>query len=171
MACTQTLAGLAKDCDANMGGIVEIYAANFADVTAITLTSGKVSAITMDTGKKFKTYSLPRNTAYLTSTLNVDQAAGTKYYVTELFMQVNKMDTTKRTEIEALKAADLRIIAKDGNGAYWLLGYDFPVNASASTAESGTAAGDHNGYNMTFQEESPILPYEVDSSIVAALLA
>lgn len=171
MACTQTLAGLVKDCDPNMGGIVEFYAANFDDVTAVTLTSGQVSGITMDTGKKFKTYSVPRNTAYLTSTLNVDQAAGTKYYVSELFFQVNKMDTTKRTELEALKAADLRIIAKDGNGAYWLLGYEFPVNASAGTAESGTAAGDHNGYNMTFQENSPVLPYEVDSSIISGIIA
>lgn len=171
MACTQTLAGLVKDCDPNMGGIVEFYAANFDDVTAVTLTSGQVSGITMDTGKKFKTYSVPRNTAYLTSTLNVDQAAGTKYYVSELFFQVNKMDTTKRTELEALKAADLRIIAKDGNGAYWLLGYEFPVNASAGTAESGTAAGDHNGYNMTFQENSPVLPYEVDDSIISGIIA
>lgn len=171
MACTQTLAGLVKDCDPNMGGIVEFYAANFDDVTTVTLTSGQVSGITMDTGKKFKTYSIPRNTAYLTSTLNVDQTAGTKYYVSELFFQVNKMDTTKRTELEALKAADLRIIAKDGNGAYWLLGYEFPVNASAGTAESGTAAGDHNGYNMTFQENSPVLPYEVDSSIISGIIA
>ena len=171
MACTQTLAGIAKDCAANVGGVVEFYAANFDDVTAVTVTTGKVSAITMASTKKFVTYHIPRNTAYLTSTLTADQAAGTRFYTTELFFQLNKMDTTKRTEIEALKSADVRIIVKDANGAYWLLGYDAPLNASAGTAETGTQASDHNGYNMTLQEVSGILPYEVDASIISGLIS
>ncbi len=66
MSCTQTLSGLAKDCNANRGGIVEVYIANFDDVTAITITSGVVTGITMDTGKKFKTYSFAKNTGSLT---------------------------------------------------------------------------------------------------------
>ena len=45
MACSQTLSGLAKDCAANRGGIVEVYIANFADVVTITVTSGIISAI------------------------------------------------------------------------------------------------------------------------------
>ena len=46
MPCTQTLAGLLHDCAPSMGGIVAVYIANYADVTAKTITDGKVSAIT-----------------------------------------------------------------------------------------------------------------------------
>jgi len=54
MSCIQTLSGLAKDCAANMGGIVEVMIANFADVTGVTITDGVVSAVTMAADAKFK---------------------------------------------------------------------------------------------------------------------
>ena len=60
MSCTQTLSGLAKDCAANMGGIVEALIALFDDVTAVTLTDGVISAITMAASKKFKKYNFAK---------------------------------------------------------------------------------------------------------------
>ena len=54
MACTQTLSGLARDCAPNRGGIVAVYIANHADVTGVTITDGKISAITMANSKKFR---------------------------------------------------------------------------------------------------------------------
>ena len=45
MSCIQTLSGLAKDCAANMGGIVEVMIANFADVTGVTITDGVVGDV------------------------------------------------------------------------------------------------------------------------------
>ena len=44
MACSQTLAGIARDCSSNMGGIKEVYIANFADVDSLTVTSGVITA-------------------------------------------------------------------------------------------------------------------------------
>ena len=38
MACAQTLNGIINDCAPSMGGIVEAYIANFADVTGVTVT-------------------------------------------------------------------------------------------------------------------------------------
>ena len=171
MACTQVLSGLARDCDSNRGGIVAVYIANFADVTAITVTSGVVSGITMDTGKKFKEYAFPKNTGNLTSTYTIDPASGVRYVTSDLLLQFNRMETTKRTEITALALSDLRVICKDANGVYWLLGYDEPVNASAGDGQTGTARGDANRYTITLQDESLQMPYEVDDSIIAALVA
>ena len=74
MSCTQTLAGLAKDCYANRGGIVEALVANFDDVVSFTLTSGVITGITMDTGKKFKSYNFAKNTGSLTSTYTISSS-------------------------------------------------------------------------------------------------
>ena len=171
MACTQTLAGLAKDCSANRGGIVEVYIANFADVTAVTLTSGEVTAITMDTGKKFKAYSFAKNTGNLTSTYTFDSASGVKFVTSQLLLQFNRMETTKRVELTALALGDLRVIVKDANGKYFLLGYDEPVNASAGDGQTGTARSDANRYTITLEDNSAEMPYEVSSSVISGVIA
>ena len=171
MACTQTLSGLARDCDPNRGGIIAVYIANFDDVTAITVTSGQVSGITMDTGKKFKEYAFPKNTGSLTSTYTIDPASGVRYVTSDLVLQFNRMETTKRTEITALALSDLRVICKDANGVFWLLGFDEPVNASQSDGQTGTARSDANRYTITLEDTSAEMPYEIDDSIISGIVA
>jgi len=170
MTCAQTLSGLTNDCAASMGGIVEVYIANHADVTGITLTDNKVSAITLDTGKKFKKYAFPRNTGSLSSNYTIDETTGARFVASDLVLQFNKMDTTKRIEIVALAQGELAIIVKDANGTFWYLGMDAPVKATAGDGLSGTARADRNGYSITLQDNSLLLPYEVLGSIVDALV-
>jgi hypothetical protein len=171
MSCIQTLSGLAKDCAANMGGIVEVMIANFADVTGVTITDGVVSAVTMAADAKFKKYSFAKNTGSLTSTYNIDAASGVKYVTSDLLLQFNRMETSKRVEITALSLGDLAVIVKDANGKYWYLGKDEPVNASAGDGQTGTARGDANRYTITLQDESLEMPYEVDDTIIPSIVA
>lgn len=171
MSCIQTLSGLAKDCAANMGGIVEVMIANFADVTGVTITDGVISAVTMATDAKFKKYSFAKNTGSLTSTYNIDAASGVKYVTSDLLLQFNRMETSKRVEITALSLGDLAVIVKDANGKYWYLGKDEPVNASAGDGQTGTARGDANRYTITLQDESLEMPYEVDEAVIPSIVA
>ena len=170
MPCIQTLSGLSRDCSANMGGILEALIANFTDVNSATVTDGIISAISMGTSAKFKRYSFAKNTGSLTSTYTLDPASGVKYVTSELLLQFNRMETQKRVEITALALGDLVVIVKDANGKYWYLGKDEPVNASASDGQTGTARGDANRYTITLQDQSKEMPYEVDASIVDALV-
>lgn len=171
MPCIQTLSGLARDCSANMGGIVEALIANFDDVTGVTISDNQITTISMASSAKFKRYSFAKNTGNLTSTYNLDPASGVKYVTSELLLQFNRMQTAARIEITALALGDLVIIVKDANGKYWYLGKDEPVNASAGDGQTGTARGDANRYTITLQDESLEMPYEVDPSIVDALVA
>lgn len=170
MPCIQTLSGLARDCSSNMGGILEVLIANADDVTGVTLSEGIISTISMATSAKFKRYTFPKNTGSLTSTYSLDPASGVRYVTSELLMQFNRMETQKRVEITALALGDLVCIVKDANGKYWYLGKDAPVNASASDGQTGTARADANRYTITLQDESLEMPYEVDASIVDALV-
>ncbi len=170
MPCLQTLSGLAKDCSSNMGGISEVYITNFDSVTGVTATGNKISGITVASSAKFKTYHFAKNTASLTSTYNIDPAAGTKYVASDLVLQFNRMETTKRVEITALALGDLAVIVKDANGLYWYLGKDEPVNASAGDGQTGAARADSNRYSITLHDESAEMPFEVDASIVDDLV-
>ena len=152
-----------------MGGIAEVLIANYDDVTAVAVTTGIVSAITMATSAKFKKYHFNKNTGNLTSTYNIDPASGVKYVASDLLLQFNRMETAKRVEISALALADLAVIVKDANGKYWYLGKDEPVNASAGDGQTGTARGDANRYTITLHDESLEMPYEVDSTIISGI--
>ena len=170
MACSQTLKGLVNDCAANMGGIVEVLIANHADVTAVTLTDNKVSAITMASGATFKKYGFARNSGSLSSNYTIDEANGSRFVVSDLVLVFNRMETTKRIEITALAQGELAVIVKDANGKYWYLGYDAPVRASAGDGLTGTARADRNGYSVTLQDNSLEMPLEVADSIIDSLL-
>ena len=170
MACPQTLHGLVNDCAASMGGIVEVLIANHADVSAVSLTDNKVSGITMVSGKTFYKYAFARNTGSLSSNYTIDDTTGAKFVASDLVLQFNKMDTTKRIEITALAQGELMVIVKDANGAYWLLGKDAPVRASAGDGLTGTARADRNGYSITLQDNSLEMPLEVLASIIDSLL-
>ena len=163
MACTQTLSGLTRDCLGSIGGVLEVLIANVDDVASVTITSNKVTAITMNSTAKFHRYALRRGNGSLTSTATVDAAAGNQFYTNAILMQFSRMETTKRVEVAALGQADTVAIVKDGNGIYWYVGdADHPLNlASGTVGQTGQASSDRNGYDVTLQNESPDLPIEI----------
>lgn len=171
MACSQTLSGLAKDCETSIGGVAEVYIANYDDVSSVSASSGKISAITMKSSAKFKRYAFARNTANMVSNYVVSAENGTQYVETTLAMAFNRMETTKRVEITALaQGSDLAVIIKDNNGTYFYLGKDEAVYLSAGDGNTGTAKGDRNGYSITLMDASKELPFEVDSSAISSIV-
>lgn len=162
MPCSQTLAGIPKDCASNMGGIVLAMLANKADVASVTLTDNKVSAITMATGAKFYKYNFKPNTSNLASTYQVNNENGTTYVQSLLQLVFNRMETSKRVEVSALAQGELVAIVKDANGLYWFLGYDAPLFLNAGDGQTGTARADRNGYSITLEDDSREMPYEVN---------
>lgn len=173
MACKSfTLSGIAIPCKDNMGGIKEVYIAKSADVTAKTLNTeaSQIATITMESDAKFKTYKFRKGTANMTSTASSDEAIGNFSVTTELALQFSKMETSKRLEIMAMCLEDVEVIVLDFNGRYWYLGYDYPVTVTAATAQTGTAATDLNGYNVTLSDTSAEFPFEVPADIVTDLI-
>ena len=154
-----------------MGGIVEAHAINREYLSDVTAQEGVIKQITLAEGEKFKSYYFNRNTGSMTSNYTLDPATGVRYVTTDLVLQFNRMETTKRIEVTALAQNELALIVKDANGKYWLLGKDEPVRATAGDGMTGTARADRNGYSITLQDNSHEMPYEVDESIIEGLVA
>ena len=173
MACSQVLNGIAADCQTNVGGVREVYIANYSDVTAIEVddSSNMIKTITMADIAKFKKYAFKKNTSSMTSTLNVDPANGVNFVQTDLALVFAKQETVKRMEIAKLSLGELRVIVLDANGKYWFLGQEEFVSATAGTAETGTNRTDGNRYSITLTDYSSSYPYEVTPTIVADLIA
>lgn len=171
MSCLQTLAGITLDCASSVGGIKEVYIANYDDVSMVSVTGDLITDITMTNTAKFKKYEFRKQTGSMTSTLNVDETAGVNYVSTELTLVFTKMETAKRIEIAALAVGQLAVIVKDGNNKYWYLGYNDYVSATAGSGNTGTAKGDSNNYSITLKDESDSFPYEVNSIVIEDVVA
>lgn len=170
MGCTQTLAGIARDCAANLGGIRAVYLANFEDVTAVTVTSDVVTGITMAGSAKFYAYYFNPNTSNFTTTIQANRENGSLFFETVLSLVFPKQDATKRIEVNALAQAGLMAIVTDNNGNNWLLGKDEPMMLTSGTAETGTARADRNGYALELTDAQVQMPLTVDGTIIAGLL-
>lgn len=166
MSCTQKLNGITLGCDTSMGGVKVVYIADYDDVTGVTVSAGTISSIEMASGATFKAFHFRRNTASMTSTLNVDVNNGNSIS-TDLVMQFLKQDSVKRAEISALSLGEVAVLVEDANGTIWYLGYDLPVMASAGGAETGTSFSDGNRYTITLQDNSKDYPYSVSFDITS----
>ena len=170
MACTQTLNGLTRDCEANTGGVKNVYIANYDDVEGLTFTSGVVTAITMATGKKFKRYHFKRGQASVVQTSQYNEAGDYAGESNVLSINFLRQDATKRLEMIALSVAELAVIYEDNNGTFFYLGADRPVLRTGGESGSGAAITDTNRYGLELTDQSNALPPTISSDAVAAVI-
>jgi hypothetical protein len=168
MACALTQ-GYTLDCRDSLGGIVEVYFTEAANVTSVTEASGAISAITKTTGKRFWKYELVKDTSMINQTLTASVQNGTVFYAQELQIVLNKLQTNTRNEILLLAQNSLVAVVKDSNGLYWYLGKTRGIDLTAGTAASGTAQGDRSGFQLTFTGSEPAFAPSVASGIIAGL--
>lgn len=169
MACTSyTLSGLNAGCKDSIGGVAKIWLADSDSVSWTIDPSSK--QIKPDATTAFKVYKLRRGAASATSNWVVND--NNAYSQTDLTMNIAKMETSKRMEVMGMLMGQTTAIVKDMNGKYWALGTDRPLEATAGTGETGTAASDPNQYTVSLQDEAPEFPYEVvDTTTITALEA
>lgn len=163
---TQTLSGLKLACESNKGGIKTVYAAYYDEAykAGITVSAGSITTLSTAQTTWYK-YDFKRNTGSMTSTLNVDEAAGTNYVSTDVIMQFNRMETKKRLEMTALSLQELVLLVVDSNDKVWYLGYDEPVVASAGTGQTGVQKSDGNYYQITLTSNDDTYPMEFTGTL------
>lgn len=170
MSCTQTLSGLGRECQANMGGLKKVYIAPFDDAKVVAVTSGAISTYTAGGGaSNYMAFNFRPGAASMTSTSTIDAASGTTAIATQLVMNFGRMEATKRTEIQALLQGQVQVIAVDNNGIAWLLGNENPVLAMGSqNGQTGQAMTDANQYTITLQDNAGVLPLPFKDDTVYA---
>lgn len=160
------LTGMGKECAGAVAGVKRLIIglANEWNVSAgtaqtITALSGKT------TGATLYDYYIADESTSLTSTLNVNNANGVKYYENICAATFNRLRPDKHLELVALANERLILIAVDNNNQSWFLGFDGSVTATEETAQTGQSFDDLSGYQVTFSQRSATLPYGIDESL------
>jgi len=168
MSCALTQ-GYTLDCRDSLGGIVEVYFTEAANVTATTEASGVITTLTKATGKRFWKYALVKDTSMFNQTITASVANGTVFYTQELQIILNKLQTNTRNEILLLAQNSLVAVVKDSNGNYWYLGKTRGIDLTAGSAATGTAQGDRSGFTLTFSGCEPAMAPSVAQAVYSAL--
>lgn len=160
MSCIQNINGIARDCNANMGGIRKVYIAPYDEGVTLTETDGVITAITLSEGAgKFMAFNFREGAADLSHTSQIDNANGTNFMQSVLTMSFARQDATKRMEINALLKGEVMVIVVDNNGKANFLGKDAPVVAQAGdNGGKGANKTDANKYDIALVDNSLELP-------------
>jgi hypothetical protein len=169
MACALTQ-GYSLSCRDSAGGIKSVYFIEFDNVTGVTESAGTATAIAKANGGIFYKYNLQRATASWEEAYNDSAENGTSFNVQTLNIILNKMQAATSQEIKRLAQNKLLAVVEDKNSKYWLLGKENGLERNGGRGGSGVAAGDRNGYELTFTTDNIAPALEVSSSIIAALV-
>jgi hypothetical protein len=155
-----------KTCAKNVSGITKVLWTEIGNIATVTIGTGEVTAITMDTGKKFQEHNCEIDSVEL----KMDGEASTVAFQTNsIEMGFAKLSTAMLAMKTALidgAACGLAGIAKDGNGQWYLVGYndtekaDRPLNNVKHNFTSGKKPDDKAG-NMFTITVSGISGYDI----------
>ena len=111
MECNSiTLKGIVRDCNPNMGGIQKVWMILKSDITNDpTPEQGmdKITTLTVAEGEgKVNAFEFRKGAASMTSNLQKDDTNGSYFWLTDLVMNFQRMETSKREAIMALTLAE-----------------------------------------------------------------
>ena len=164
MGCNSIKTFTYDACETSLGGIKGIWMADYKE-NAATVSGDTITSFSE--GVEWKYFPIRKNSASMTSSLNVGQ--GGSYISSELVLAFTKMETAKRIGIQSIILGEAMAIVQDSNNHYWFLGKDAPLTSTAGGGETGVQKADRNAYTLTLTDESLELPYEVDVTVIETL--
>lgn len=170
MSCALTTS-MTLACRDAVGGIKRIYITELANKATLTASAGNISAFTLAATKQFWTYDLIKETGEYEEKIVTSDENGTVFYETELKLMLHKNSVAKRNELKLIAQNQLMIIILDRNGNYWLMGESNGATLMPSSAKSGKAMGDFNGYELVFGAKEVEPMQTVASGLLAVLTA
>jgi hypothetical protein len=160
MACELSI-GFTLDCKDGIGGIKKIVLCDTVQSFEFEVGTEVVSVINAANVNDLYTYELPTQTGSFEETINFNRDNGTVFYTQTVNVMLHKLSAAKRLELQTVATARVVVFVEDTNSNWWAVGYEYGADLSTSTAGTGTALGDANGYTLAFTHESPKRAYKL----------
>ena len=168
MACDIT-AGRIEPCKDSVGGLDAIYFVNDGDITGFTMdtTDTDVIAGVDGTPNAYK-YDLKGNSTFET-TINSSTENGTSFFEQTLTLTLKKLDIESHKELKLLTWGKPKVIVKDNNGNFFLMGKEHGAEVTGGSVVTGGAMGDLSGYTLTLSAMERVPANFIDASDEAGL--
>jgi len=156
MSCNLTK-GRNITCRDTVGGIKAIYFAQFDEVASYISASGELTDFDLGASDDIYKYTLKRGTASCTETLTGNSEAGTVFYTPSVNIKLHKLTKEDQNQVKLLASNRLviflelnEVLTANSHNVLLALGLENGMELNAGTNATGTAFGDMNGYDWTF---------------------
>ena len=163
-------------CGYSLKQIVELYMANFADVTTVEVGAPEegeggveVKSITLAASKKFYKIEPEKDSATYNDDLMVGDG-GSKYRSTTITWNIGGQYTPQMVDVlDALSLGRYIIVARLSDGTYIMFGRLTAMEANAASLQSAAEATGFNGITVTFNNNTTESPLPLSTEAVAKL--
>jgi hypothetical protein len=155
MACS-IAKGRVLPCKSSVGGLKNIYFANYAD--AVAALSPVAGVITIGTAATFYKYEIKGNSS-LETAINSSRETGTTFYESTLSITFTYLDVATQEEIKLLAAGRPQVVIEDYNGNFFLVGKDHGAEVTGGSIATGAAMGDLSGFTLTLTAQETAPPF------------
>ena len=163
-------------CGYSLKQIVDLYLANYEDVTATTIgapsegTGVEVKTITLASSAKFYHIEPSKDTATFTDALQVGDG-GSKYRQTEITWNITGTYTPDMVDaLDALSLGKYVIVARLSDGSYIMFGRLTPLEATVASLQSAAEATGFNGISVSFQNSTVESPLTLSAEAIQTVL-
>jgi len=165
MACDIIDSGRTEACKDGVGGVRNLYVANFDatlyDTATVTLDEITALATAVDVYK----FEVRGDSNTFEETNENSRDNGTSYFVQSGTFSLKKQDVASTRLLKLMSFGRPHIIVEDYNGNFRLAGFQNGCEVSVGTTTGG-AMGDLNGYNITFEGMEKAPASFIDSTIM-----
>ena len=165
-------------CGYSLKQIVELYIANYEDITATTVgaptgenTAGvEVKTITMAGDAKYFKVEPAKDSATFEDSLQVGDG-GSKYRQSSITWNIASAYTSEMVDVlDALSLGRFNIVAKLSDGNYVMFGRLTPMEAETASLQSAAEATGFNGIAVTFTNATVEAPLPLSEEAVKTVL-
>jgi len=156
MACELTK-GRIEPCKDSVGGLKEVYFADFGDLNAANSNLGiNDEIIEFDsTSVTVYKYDLKGNSSF-EQAITSSRENGTTYFEQTLNLTLKKLSQADNKEVKLLAYGRPQIIVRDYNDNYFLVGRENGAEVTGGTIVTGAAMADLSGYTLTFSGQETL---------------
>ena len=155
-------------CKEVVGGIKQIFFADYGTLGTATYTAGVVTAFS---GTTYTLYQYDvKSASGLEQTITSSNDNGTTFYEQTLTLVLTKLDPLTQVELQKVITARPHVFIQDNNGNYLAVGMTRGCDTNGSVS-TGVALGDLNGYSLTITGQEPLMASFVTSSLVTTKIA
>jgi hypothetical protein len=144
--------GVAEPCKSAVGGLDAIYIINYGDYTASDLTyDGTQTDMINDINGVSNIYKFELKGANsFEQTITSSRDNGTTFVEQVLTVNLKQQSAAKTKLVKLLSYGRPHIIVRTRANQYFLAGLERGMDLTTGVVSNGTAAGDMNGYTLTF---------------------
>ena len=151
--------GVAEPCKSAIGGLDAIYIINYGDYAATDITYNNTNTDQIDDINGVATvykFDLKGANSF-EQTITSSRDNGTTFVEQTLTVNLKQQSAVKHKLVKLLAYGRPHIIVRTRAGQYFLAGLERGMDLTTGVISNGTAAGDMNGYTLTFvgQENIP----------------